>query len=971
MVTCLTDAQWEEYLEGDLDGPDEELDAHLQSCPTCPLIVRRLQDRLLRGEGPPTLPSGVGRQLDDLWRRRVPAGGPPIVPGYTNLVYFARGGLSVVYRAVDSGGRHVAIKFLERGLFATEIEIKEFLAEAERLQAVAGQVRADGRRSGLIDVLESGQSVGRGPYIVMELAAGGSLHERVRSTPLPPEQAARVLARVAETVEELHVAGLLHRDLKPSNILLQPSPKAPLGVDPRLADLAVLEPLVSDLGMARCFDPSTGAASTAGLKGTPEYMAPELLRGKPPSRQSDVYALGATFYELLTGRPPFRSSSTPDLLAEIRRGHPTRPRRHNKQLPRALEAICVRCLERNPRRRYATARELAEDLQRYLDGGRVKATLPWAHRRTWRWVMKNPLSSAVFVVLMFVAIAASGWAVAKDRQSQLDLTRAQAAEAAKTQADEVIAANLQTSNEARLREVAQKKATHEATVWAARAAARRGDWSSALQYYQIAVHDQLPGDVPFPDQLQLRVERLFGFFAVNDEARLKAELEDLRAQPTLGRLAAKVSLVRGAYLLCDSTRRAEGLAAVREALVAREDLLYPGGDQSNMADLAFAEALVETRPIAVVDRLRQAIRHDPLHYPAESSLVVALLTSGQPEEAERRAERMEEFFPASPVPPLVRAVVAVMRGDRKAMRAGVAKVAERLHADLSDFLHYCEILTDVLDILAKDTPTGNLDILDQLKIVKLSLEMQSIVETAAKPLAFAVPTVGLAFAWFNKLLAAFKHDAGKGDNATFELFMGMSQDSPEAFILALAAANRLVAACALVNANQLAEYRAALAQLSDLAYRAADSPTMLVRSPIRYQTRLIGMIADLGLLKLDPEPKKSEVRIRRVRDNLHRMVADGRRWPVARRECMTLFTMMLTSSLTPELAADWKLDRPEGVAAFQKRNRDLTRLGRTLLEDWVDDEPKSRAARKLLTDLNAWEAAGYRSGPAPIPLAIQ
>ena len=221
--------------------------------------------------------------------------------------------------------------------------MERFLREAE---TVAGL-----RHANIVQVHEVGDVDGR-PYFTMEFVEGGSLAQKLAGTPQPARQAAALVAAVAEAVHAAHQRGIVHRDLKPGNILLT----------------ADGTPKLTDFGLARRLEGAAGLTHSGAPLGTPSYMAPEQAEGR--SREAgpaaDTYALGAILYELLTGRPPFRAETAAETLRQVVSRDPVLPSRLNAAVPRDMETICLKCLEKSPERRYPSAVALADDLQRFL-----------------------------------------------------------------------------------------------------------------------------------------------------------------------------------------------------------------------------------------------------------------------------------------------------------------------------------------------------------------------------------------------------------------------------------------------------------------------------------------------------------------------------------------------------------------------------------------------------------------------------
>jgi hypothetical protein len=292
----------------------------------------------------------------------------PLLP---NLRYFgdyelleeiARGGMGVVYRARQASlDRIVAVKMMRPGLLATEAEIQRFRAEARTAASL--------QHPNIVAIHEVGEFDGL-HYFSMDFVDGPSLAALVHHRPLSGAEAARHVQVLAEAVGYAHGRGILHRDLKPSNVLVDGSGR----------------PRITDFGLARPLDGDSGATLSGAVVGTPAYMPPEQAAGEHQrlSPASDVYSLGALLYELLTGRPPFQGKTQYETVQQVLHETPEVPRKLNAKIDRELEAICLRCLEKDPARRYATAQELSADLGRFLGGEPVQAKARMrARRRLW------------------------------------------------------------------------------------------------------------------------------------------------------------------------------------------------------------------------------------------------------------------------------------------------------------------------------------------------------------------------------------------------------------------------------------------------------------------------------------------------------------------------------------------------------------------------------------------------------------
>ncbi len=284
---------------------------------------------------------------------RRPPGPVPELPhpfgDYELLEEVGRGGMGVVYKARDQRlGRTVALKVVLRGDEATPEQLGRFRAEAR----AAGQLD----HPNLVPVFDAGEADGL-PFFVMKYVDGSTLSTLLADGPLPPRDAARLLIPICRAVAFAHEKGFLHRDLKPSNVLID----------------ARGQPYVTDFGLVKEVSGNGDHLTNTGvLLGTPAYMAPEQAFGTPRglTPASDVYSLGVILYEMLTGRPPFRAATGADTLLLVREQEPVAPGSLNPRVPGDLELICLKCLQKQPARRYATAAQLAADLQAYLDGER-------------------------------------------------------------------------------------------------------------------------------------------------------------------------------------------------------------------------------------------------------------------------------------------------------------------------------------------------------------------------------------------------------------------------------------------------------------------------------------------------------------------------------------------------------------------------------------------------------------------------
>jgi hypothetical protein len=272
------------------------------------------------------------------------SGDLPPVPGFEVLRELGRGGMGVVYLAREVAlNRVVALKMILAGQHASTEERQRFRREAEAIARV--------HHPHIVAVHAIGEQEGR-PFFSLEYCEGGSLSQRLAARPLTPVEAAELVEKLARAMHKAHEHGVIHRDLKPGNVLLTPDGT----------------PKITDFGLAKKLD-EAGVTQTGTVMGTPAYMAPEQASGmRVLTPAVDIYSLGAILYECLTGRPPFQADSTMNVVLQVLHDEPVAPRRLRPDVPRDLEAICLKCLEKPVGRRYATAEALAEDLRRYRAG---------------------------------------------------------------------------------------------------------------------------------------------------------------------------------------------------------------------------------------------------------------------------------------------------------------------------------------------------------------------------------------------------------------------------------------------------------------------------------------------------------------------------------------------------------------------------------------------------------------------------
>ena len=316
----------------------------------------------------------------------------PEVAGYDILAELGHGGMGVVYQARQQQlKRLVALKMIRAGLQARPKDLDRFRLEAE---AVARLHHAN-----IVQIYDIGAAAGL-PFVALELLEGGSLADRLAGTPQPGRQAAELMVTLARAMHTAHQAGIVHRDLKPSNVLFDRDGT----------------PKIVDFGLAKHLEVQHGHTETGQIMGTPSYMAPEQARGQTReiSPATDVYALGAILYEMLTGRPPFKGTIPAETVWQVIHEEPVPPSRLLSRVPRDLETICLKCLAKEPPKRYASAEALADDLRRYLAGQTILARRAPAWERGLKWARRRPTTATLLVLGLAAVLGFVGAALQYD-----------------------------------------------------------------------------------------------------------------------------------------------------------------------------------------------------------------------------------------------------------------------------------------------------------------------------------------------------------------------------------------------------------------------------------------------------------------------------------------------------------------------------------------------------------------------------
>ena len=356
----------------------------------------------------------------------------PCMPGYQIVQELGRGGMGIVYLALQSNPRRpVALKVISARSRVPEQALMRFRREA----TVIGQLQ----HTNIVPVYEVGEHDGR-PYFTMEYLAGGNLAQRLTKAPMTAQAAAQLLETLARAMSVAHESGFVHRDLKPSNILL-----AGDGT-PKVSDFGLAKELVDDATTTVRDLTETGA-----LLGTPNYMAPEQAGTATAAALGpavDIYGLGAILYECLTGLPPFRAASVLETLDQVRSQEPVPPGRLQPALPRDLQTICLKCLEKSPLKRYASARDLADDLHRFCQGEPIQAVPVSSFGRLVKWSRRRPAWAALWSLVVVVALGSGAGIAYHTSQLQQSLVALSAKEAQVRQAKDQADVNYREAREA-------------------------------------------------------------------------------------------------------------------------------------------------------------------------------------------------------------------------------------------------------------------------------------------------------------------------------------------------------------------------------------------------------------------------------------------------------------------------------------------------------------------------------------------
>jgi hypothetical protein len=636
-----------------------------------------------------------GVSTGPLPQRAAPSDGSvPVLSDYEILDELGRGGTGVVYRARQrSLNRIVALKVFRDSVLADPEERRRFQREAEVVAAL--------RHPHIVQIHEVGQAEGHA-YLCLEHVAGGSLDRQLAGNPQEPLLAARLTRLLAEAMHHAHGHGVIHRDLKPGNVLLASGGREPpvaaeetRGIRPPLANLV---PRIADFGLARRLDTNTGDTRSGDILGTPSYMAPEQAFGRNAAvdARTDVYALGAILYEMLTGHPPFKGATVLDTLVLVTDSDPVPPcRLLPSGVPRDLETICLKCLSKEPTKRYASAAELADDLGRFERGEPIRARPIGVLERAVKWVRRRPTTAALLAAVVALLIAGTVvsttfgvLALRKAKEAELNADTAGRREREAAENAQLARKNAQQANEA----------LFKGRTTLARGLGRPLGFETFLRpseaqvLWELSDTDDEVRDLFFTEAL-----------SQSDTAARLARRADVAVHAAVGLSGARRLRLRG--LLLERLREGQADLEVREACLALGDALEVQDEAwcQAMGDVVVARLERTSEPHVLLNRIQAVAvrtgRLDERQAGDLSARVMRLLLGrlrGEPSPMGRTylaqgVSRLAPHLPAAEAASALSAVLEVLAAAGEAGSLGelataFAALVVRLDTAQADFL---------------------------------------------------------------------------------------------------------------------------------------------------------------------------------------------------------------------------------------------------------------------------------------------
>ncbi|MEP0846116.1 MAG: protein kinase [Phycisphaerae bacterium] len=742
-------------------------------------------------------------------------GSAPQIPGYRVVRPLGGGGQGSVWQAVAlDGARKVALKVIRPERMGDERVRARFRQERRILELL------DHRN--IVRVLDHGELPGGALWHATEYVSGKPLHEYVneldeaaireggrrRCGTFPLETVLRLFSRVCDAVHTAHQVGVIHRDLKPSNVLVDD------GGEPHVLDFGVARP-------PRAEDPEA-LTLTGEFVGSVTWASPEQVSGGAGAvdERSDVYSLGLVLYHLLTGAYPYDvTGGAATVFDRIRHADPTPPGAYATFIDDELQTVILKCLAKERERRYATAAELRDELERYLrrEPIRAKGENSWYALR--KFVSRNVAlsSGAAVAFVLSLAFGAAMWGL---YAQQLAATRR--AESAEQDARHSEARALAAERES-------KRQLAETHAQAARLASQRGDWRAALHNYECAL------SLGHPDEIRMRLGALAAHDALKHNEETARAIDALLAREDLGPYAAQAWLWRGYVDLLSGDDPESALEAVETALKLEADL--------NPGDAAFARGLIAERMPDAVASFREALRVDPFHRRARGMLGASLLVSGDRPAAEQELLIAAEMFPEDfEVRCSLAIALALQRRPEEAL-AELERVRGQVdEALIADFASLVTLLDGALKPFDTWTPLnpGGGDTVRFVttaaalvaRLVRAAPTLEGDARSATSLLIRALPPAGRAL-WSDRFAAMMALLSGTDD--VIERFERIVDASPDGM-------SYLFYGGALLAADRSAE-------AADALWEAAQRPAIL---DIRRVALLSAMTAELSYLRLPP-----------------------------------------------------------------------------------------------------------------------